>query len=142
MEESMKAIYGMILVVLLGSCSPFGLNPMGYAVLHEDLDVAWKKVSSMKYINDNANYTKSPIEFFKDGGGDCEDFAVALMYLLGEDSTFVSLEGHAILKWHNKYLEPQIYGKMYDKDNLDIEYTVTYDQMMFVVTNWGMSRSL
>jgi hypothetical protein len=142
MEESMKAIYGMILVVLLGSCSPFGLNPMGYEILHEDLDVAWKKVSSMKYMAEpvGSNYWKSPIEFFRDGGGDCEDFAVALMYLLGEDSkiAFMHTESpiaHAVVLFGAKCIDPQIY-ETYVEHSLIYEIW-SYDIAMQKATKYG-----
>lgn len=33
-----------------------------------------------KQIEDKADYWKTPAEFYKDGGGDCEDFAIALYF--------------------------------------------------------------
>jgi hypothetical protein len=38
-------------------------------------------------MNDSIGYWKSPREFENDGGGDYEDFATYLMYLLGEKSS-------------------------------------------------------
>ena len=62
-------------LVVLSSCT-FGLNPMGYEVKHGDLDSAWKHVASFEYQDDPKGYWKSPVEFERDGGGDCEDFAI------------------------------------------------------------------
>jgi hypothetical protein len=138
----MKAIYGVILVVLLGSCSPFGLNPMGYKVLYEDLDTAWKKVSSMKYINDPEKYWKSPQEFFSDGGGDCEDFATALMYLLGPDASIVIVGNnypeHTIVYYKGFYIESQIYELYVQYSDINILYTLSYDSALFLATAYGV----
>lgn len=34
-----------------------------------------KEINSYKYIPDKVSYMKEPWEFYRDGGGDCEDFA-------------------------------------------------------------------
>jgi len=139
----MKTIYGVVLAVLLGSCSPFGLNPMGYEVLHEDLDVAWKKVSAMKYIAepDGVNYYKSPKEFFNDEGGDCEDFAVALMYLLGDNTELIIIQLpsslHALIRYKNQYLEPQIYNRFRSNDTFVISSVYEYNTVMQCCTEYG-----
>jgi hypothetical protein len=142
MGEHMKIIYGVVLVVLLGSCSPFGLNPMGYEVLHENLDVAWKKVALRNYIPENGtNYWKSPAEFFRDGGGDCEDFAVTLVYLLGPDAEVV-IEGtnsencHAIVFYKGMYIEPQKYNKFYTPPT-NILKTWSYSDILWWTTLGG-----
>jgi hypothetical protein len=143
MEEHMKAIYGVVLAILLGSCSPFGLNPMGYEVLHEDLDVAWKKVSSMKYMDDGgSDGIKSPVEFFRDGGGDCLDFAGTLIYLLGPDAELVETlnnDGvkHALVRWDGLYIEPQVYGIYEQESSLQILEGFSYNNVLELSTNYG-----
>jgi hypothetical protein len=139
----MKVVYGVVLAVMLASCSPFGLNPMGYKVLHEDLDVAWKRVSSMEYIKEtNGNYWKSPTEFFNDGGGDCEDFAIALIYLLGPKANLVCISWsdkvhHAIVQYNNIYLEPQVFNMYYSINTITIEIIYNYDDTLCFATDYG-----
>lgn len=129
------------LAMLFMSCSPFGLNPMGYEILHEDLDTAWQRVASMKYIPDPENYIKSPREFFRDGGGDCEDFCVALMYLLGPDSSLmvIELDGveHGIIYYAGMYIEPQEYKRTYQPDKANPIAIFGYDEIMESATNYG-----
>jgi hypothetical protein len=54
------------------------------------------------------------MEFEADGGGDCEDFAVYMMYLLGNESMMVLVQGatavHALVWYDGQIMEPQVYG--------------------------------
>jgi len=100
-----------ISILFICSCSPFFLNTQGYEYLEMDLETAWKETASFRYIHEDVNYWKSPIEFERDGGGDCEDFSVYLVYILGEEASLVIIENHAIVKYRGLYIEPQKYGR-------------------------------
>jgi hypothetical protein len=144
-EADMKLLL-FALAVLFMSCSPFGLNPLGYEVLHEDLDTAWQRVASMKYIpEEGINYWKSPKEFFQDGGGDCEDFSIALLYLLGEGEMYTYMDAriglHSIVKYRGLFLEPQRYDR-YRPDPADSTWYVRdYDAVLFRATIAGVKGS-
>ena len=50
---------------------------------------------------DKVDYMKSPAQFYKDGGGDCEDFANAKKAILGGESVQIPISypvGHVMLK--------------------------------------------
>ena len=135
----MKIVYFSVIAFLIVSCSPFGLNPMGYEVQEMPLEEAWKLVSSMKYIPDTSEYCKSPMEFFSDGGGDCEDFAIALVYLLGPQSTLIIIPMHAVVYYKGQYIEPQLFGYIYDNVSA-ILLTIEYTEVMYRVTDWGTKK--
>lgn len=145
----MKTITLLTLCILISACSPFGFNPMGYEVKHENLDEAWKKVASMKYTPESQtdDYWKSPAEFFQDGGGDCEDFAIALVYLLGEDAKMVTIRVtsatvHAIVRYKNIWIEPQNYTVYYDNiPPLSIVGYYPYKILMLYATYGGSKNS-
>ena len=67
--------------------SAFGINLQAYSVRSEDFESASMRTASFRYMDDSIGYWKSPREFENDGGGNCEDFATYLMYLLGEKSS-------------------------------------------------------
>lgn len=134
----------LLSVMAASSCDmAFGLNKLDYSRLNMDLDTAWRQTASYKYILDSRNYWKSPREFEADGGGDCEDFAIHLMYHLGETSALyvVKLKGqstyHAIVYYNGQYLEPQIYNRVYDPAEFSFAYTLSYAKSMFFVTSGG-----
>ena len=128
--------------IALSSCT-FGLNPMGYQVKHGDLESSWKYVASFEYQRDKANYWKSPMEFEQDGGGDCEDFATYLMYLLGPESEMyiVRIKGsnilHAVVHYEGKLIEPQLYGMYYDGSSFTVEDIFSYKDTMAYTTKYG-----
>jgi hypothetical protein len=128
---------------LVFSCMPFGFNPMGYEKLETPLDEAWLKVSAQKYIADPEHYWKSPKEFFADGGGDCEDFASALVYLLGTNASSIRISmvfsktTHRIVKYDGMFLEPGKYGIYYDANNLVILAEYDYNEDMMIATDYG-----
>jgi len=136
-----KSFAVLLIVVLLSSCTPFLLNTQDYKVQSMDLDTAWKLVSSYNYIPEKKDYWKSPNEFFDDGGGDCEDFAATMMYLLGPESSMIIIitttDPHAIVSFHNIYFEPQTYGKFYNVKNITTLTTYTFFQTMFIATKGG-----
>jgi len=127
--------------LLMVSCAgPFGLNLKDY---HNNTDIlltAWEKTAQFKYIPDIIDYWKSPIEFESDGGGDCEDFAVYLMYLLGDESEFVGFmreDGlHAIVRYKGLLIEPQIF--MTTLSDVEIARVYSYREVMQRATFWGM----
>lgn len=164
---AMYMVIATILLVALSSCQspldayynrhkPFGGNELNYDPnMDVDLDRAWKYVSrnnsSFTYIYETdrtQDYWKSPIEFEADGGGDCEDFCVYLMYLLGENANTSlvytkSPEGtyHALVKYKNIYLEAQWYGQYYYESDLVIITERSYTYVMNRATNLG-SKSI
>lgn len=122
-----------ISILFFCSCSPFLLNTQGYEYLEMDLETAWRKTASFKYIEDDHgnSYLKSPRQFEKDGGGDCEDFSCYLMYLLGESSSMVIIKDeylHAIVLYNDMYIEPQKYSIIYCE--IDVYKSFTYEAIM------------
>lgn len=130
-----------ISILFACSCSPFFLNSEGYKENEMRLEDAWKIVSSYEYIEDEHgnSYLKSPKQFESDGGGDCEDFAAYMMYLLGKDSTMVIMivgeEYHAIVFYNGFYLEPQVYSIYYN--DVNIYKVFNYDYVMQKATKYG-----
>jgi len=140
-----KLIVLLALTIPLISCEPYYNNLQGYTYgQHLSLNEAWAKVSAMAYMRDTTgDYWKSPVEFYRDGGGDCEDFSGALMYELGEKASvaIVRMYGayHMIVKWEGRYLEPQAQGLYYPTVN--IVSTLNYADMMRNCTNGGAKVS-
>jgi hypothetical protein len=144
-SEAIMKLAILALALLFMSCSPFGLNPLGYDVLHTDLDTAWQRVASMKYIPETGDYWKSPREFFRDGGGDCEDFAIALLYLLGEGEMYIYMDDriglHSIVKYKGFFYEPQDYGRFRPDPQNSIWYIYDYDASIWRATIGGVKGS-
>jgi len=127
---------------VLAGCAPYALNLKGYSYKEESLYDAWYGVASKKYIRDFGEYWFSPMEFDAKGGGDCEDFAIALVYRLGRDASFVCVlkpDGcfHVIVKYQGRFLEPQRFGLYYEKQDLNILWVMDYDETMSLSTLWG-----
>lgn len=145
----MKAMILLCFCLIIASCSPYGFNPMGYEIKNENLDEAWKKVAAMKYIpeSDDKDYWKSPTEFYADGGGDCEDFAIALVYLLGIDAEMLFVRTttkafHAIVHYKDMWIEPQEYEVYYK----DVKFSAIvgrypYKILMLYATYMGSKRN-
>lgn len=143
----MRRYLGLALFFLLLSSCTFGLNTMGYTAQHEDLDTAWHRVASQHYIDDpGLGYWKSPTEFFADGGGDCEDFSCALLYLIGRGEALIVVypktgDHHCVVRVDGQVLEPQVYGRHYVADGpsraFDIECVMSYDEAMLYCTAFG-----
>jgi len=51
----------------------------------------WYQSSKFEYIADKNDYWKTPFEFVKDGGGDCEDFAIYYISVLKKYTDFKDL---------------------------------------------------
>lgn len=133
----------MVIPLFLVSCSPFGFNPMEYEELETPLFEAWFRVASMEYQPEprGLDYWKSPHEFFEDGGGDCEDFAIALMYLLGPQSQMAIInvgpfEGHAFVKYKDEYFDPQLYNVRINPPAPIL--LLPYNLIMLMVTDAGI----
>jgi len=114
---------------------------MGYEYLAWDLNVIWAKTVAFEYSTFKANYTKSPKEFEDDGFGDCEDFAIYMIYHLGKQSRLVAIrigkENHAIVGYQGLYIEPRVYGMFYDANEIKIVKEYSYDYIMRYATRWG-----
>jgi hypothetical protein len=135
----------MLVIIMLTSCSyPYSFNVQGYDILNEDLDSVWLKTASYKFIPRSVLLpVKSPVVFERDGGGNCSDFAVYMMYHLGKESSFISIrvglnEVHSIVKYNGEYLEPQVYGMTYEEKGVTVLKTVGYNLMMFKTTGGGI----
>lgn len=139
----MKALFISFLLLFIVSCSPFGFNPMGYEIRHDDLDSTWLHVSDQKYIPDSArnDYWKSPVEFFMDGGGDCEDFAIAMMYSLGPESEMLIIQSsdgiHAMVVYNEIAISPQSYGVTLAVSGLRVLKRISYTEAMAKATKHG-----
>lgn len=157
----MKALFIIFLLLFVVSCShpgaallapepektndpyllAFGKNPLGYKYQELPLEEAWPIVASMKYIPEDGDYWKSPKEFFADGGGDCEDFTSALMYLLGADSWAVLINaiprGHYIVLYRGQYIEPQRINTFFNETKITIVEKYRYDYALSWATAYG-----
>lgn len=131
------------LVLMLGSCA-FPMNTQGYAEKGKGmpLEEAWLIASAYEYQWEEVGYWKSPLEFERDGGGDCEDFAAYMMYLLGDESMMVVVGGrwgdHALVWYGGRILEPQVYGMYVD---CIVKEWVAWTEVMGLATGGG-SRGL
>lgn len=141
-----KSLFALTLIgTMLVGCSPFAFNVRGYSYKEENLYDAWAKVSSSRYSWDFGEYWSSPAEFEAKGGGDCEDFAIALVYRLGKDASFVCTrktngDFHVIVKYKDLFLEPQRFGMYYEKKDLKILWVLDYDETMSISTLWGAKQ--
>jgi hypothetical protein len=138
----MKTMFVIFSLLILTSCEPFFINIQEYEINNMDLDKAWTETSAFQYQIDKDGHSKTPIEFVADSGGDCEDFAIYMMYLLGPESSLIGIIrpsgiGHVIVKYHNQYLEPSLYGWIYDPIKLNIIIEYDYYEVMKIVTFYG-----
>ena len=154
MKIFMKTLIGFITLFMVMSCtSPtlyfakdtFGSNPLGYTT-EQIMTVkdAWRATAKFTYISDGSkDYWKSPKEFEADGGGDCEDFCIYFIYLLGEEAnaSMVFIDrgdsNHAIVKYEGVYIEPQCNGYYWYYDEIDIIKEYDYDYVMNNATRLG-----
>jgi len=144
MRKSLIAV--TVLGAVLTGCTPYALNFKGYSYKEENLYVAWAKVSAHKYFYDMGEYWSSPSEFEAKGGGDCEDFAIALVYMLGRNASSVCVRKpdgsfHEIVKYGDRFLEPQRFGMYYEKEDLNILWVMNYDETMSISTLWGSKQA-
>jgi hypothetical protein len=129
---------------------PYTLNDKNYQVLTEDLNKAWYKVSKHTYISEQTEYDDmstwpSPLEFEAAGQGNCIGFSVDLIYHLGKKASLclctLTKDGsyHAIVKYNDKLIEPQLYGLVYPSDTtyLTVTKEIEYDKLMAKVTAYG-----
>jgi hypothetical protein len=132
----------LILVLVLSSCT-FPINTQGYVEEGRGLSLeeAWMQTAQYSYIWEEINYWKSPLEFEADGGGDCEDFAVYMMYLLGPESMMVIAEGrsvyHAYIWYNGKIMEPQNYGEYINEATLNIYEWIPWKEALGLATEGG-----
>lgn len=135
----MKKLLIGIMTILLSGCYILGEKPISPEL---PLEEAWQKMATFTYQFEETEYFKSPEEFEADGGGDCDDFAVYMVYLLGSKAYFVGIDrgdtNHAIVEYRGEYLEPQTFGKYYDENSLDIVTVMGYDEVMMQATMFGM----
>jgi hypothetical protein len=128
--------YVAIAIIMLAGCDPFLFDTQGYEHLAMPLEAAWPITAGYEYQDDFDNYWKSPMEFERDGGGDCEDFATHLLYLLGEGEMLsVHLASapeakHALVWYDGKMLEPQLVGHVYAESMWVVDRVIPWDDVM------------
>lgn len=111
-----------------------------YPYIEEPLDDVWQRSASFRYQPEEGDYWKSPLEFERDGIGDCEDFCAWMIYHLGSDARIVQcmrehdVSPHAIVEYRGQYIEPQTYGKTYAADQITISGSMSYDAVMKLST--------
>lgn len=132
----------LLISLLICSCSsPFGINIMDYEELTGEEFSSWQKTASFSYLPEVKDYWKSPIEFESDGGGDCEDFSIYLVYLLGKEASVVSVKingmYHSIVSYRGYYLEPQKVLRYYRKDAFTTLRVYSYAEAMRKATRYG-----
>jgi hypothetical protein len=146
----MKLCKLLFVSFLFYSCSSHYLSP------YMSVDDAWKKTSSFSQIHDEGEQYKSPSEFEKDGGGDCDDFTPYMMSLIGRGELIVMSydytndEGkrsqgfHTALLLDGQILEPQSYNTYLTLGDSVFHFREiivwTYDEVMSVVTLGGLKR--
>lgn len=122
-------LVGILLLVSCGVVTPRSEVLADYPLLAEHPVDSWLQVSVKDFIAEapGEDYWKSPREFEKDFGGDCEDFAVDLLYHIGPEASLVLLRRrgdapgsalHATVKWHGHLWEPQYFGLEYPLTNV------------------------
>lgn len=100
-------------------------------------------VNGFAYKKDRGgDYWKTPTEFFNDGGGDCEDFAIAKGVMLKNIFSDIELElvlcrNRATRQAHAILCVGTATGRRY----LDNDYTISFDQQAFVKHYEEISRT-
>lgn len=116
-----------------------------YPYIEEPLESAWRACAAFHYYPDvdAADSWKSPREFERDGGGDCEDFAVFLTYHLGREAAVLGVRMnnsetlHAIVEYRGELIEPAIYGRKYKPESMTVLRRYSYDEAMAISTANG-----
>lgn len=111
----------LFLIFLLSGCAP-------------SLQDVNNKVNSYKYIPEakGQDIWKSPEQFYADGGGDCEDAAVAKMALLPDYESYVVVgylpdgQAHAVLLVGGEYVLDNRYNKIRHWSSYKQTFTVKY----------------
>jgi len=93
------------------------------------------------YQNDPSNEWKTPKEFYDDGGGDCEDFAIFCAYFmyieLGIEANLIIQYNHALLEyWRDDGIQVWIYvegAKQVTQPGMEdtISDRIPYYEMMY-----------
>lgn len=139
----MKTLVSILLAFLFCSCSsPFGMNELEYESPCLPLGEAWARTAAFEYLGEEAtlDYWKSPREFERDGGGDCEDFAAYMIYLLGPQAKMAVLylpdRGfHAVVSWEGALLEPQMVNRGWS--GIGVSWELDYWYVMNRATSSG-----
>lgn len=109
----MKYLHTIALIVLLSGCS----SPVPSKVVQVN-DV----VNRYRYVNEKDDIWKTPEQFYRDGGGDCEDFAIAKCELLRDEHDVKLLVAvntssgiaHAVLLVDEKFVLDNVRKDVYD----------------------------
>ena len=93
------------------------------------------KVNSYQYISENEDYWKTSKEFYSDGGGDCEDFAIAKYDLIDHKEKLILVvydkplkQYHAVLLVNNTWILDNQYKTIYklSGDRFKNRYNLIY----------------
>jgi len=119
--------------------------------LNYTIEQAWYRMNEMYSQETDMNlfgitdYWQSPPVFYLNGVGDCEDFAIAIMLLTGDDKvtlqavrlTFYPDRWHMIVKLTKfLWLDPTAPGRYLTKANvLEYGYTYTYHEVLDILQN-------
>lgn len=127
------------------------LNSVGYESNALSLDDAWKRTAiGHTYISEDEgkDHWKSPAEFSADGGGDCEDFAIYMIYWLGEEADMVVLHNlvrkgyHAVVRYRGVLYDSMAYGTVVElSENLLYCEDYSYEYLMAYTTAGGIKGS-
>ena len=130
-------------VVLLASCEmPIGLDQVEYytglpydirepTIELDSLADITAFVNTLSYKSDPDNYGKAeywaaPQEFIDRGCGDCEDFAILVMYFADKIGYSTELVGIATVNGFHALV--RLNGKLYEPQNMSRKYG-TYDEV-------------
>lgn len=151
----LRALVVALVVATLASCTPV-VGPTldrealdadldaAYPYLEEPLTVAWRHAAGLHYFSDDeVGYWQSPHETESRGGGDCEDIATVLVYMLGREASRVSVYKlktgtyHSVVWYKERYIEAQVYGRYLDSKDFDVRKVYSYEVVMRASTANG-----
>jgi hypothetical protein len=133
---------GLVFALLLCGCPVRDIYFSGAISPRLQLADAWKETASKEYYPDFLDYWKSPAQFIRDNGGDCEDFAIYMIYLLGDTASMAIIKDsesntHAVVFFRGEYLEAQQENIYYNVVPSDIYEIIQYNALMAIATAGG-----
>ena len=99
-------------------------------------------------IHDRSDYWQSPDQTYEWGRGDCEDYAILVMYLMHRDlggwpemaAGYLSDMGHAWVLYEGRQYEPQTGVDVTERQEYDLVYTIPYGKVMWRSMNTHRSE--
>jgi hypothetical protein len=136
MSEKRRSTIVCILLLGLAGCT-MPMDWSNYPEQHDDLETAWRATAELTYMDDPDGYWKSPHETERDGGGDCEDLAIYMIYRLGPEAALVLTYNHAVVEYRGQLIEPQYMGLTYPAGVLRVRRRASYHLAMAAATDCG-----